>query len=235
MNKDRLDALMAELERQREVFWQVVQPPRAHVPSITHSVTVASSTHVFRPVLAEDDVMELVATARRTQHGLDPATLEWAAQYTLRRVQQAPEYMMQAYLVALDEMAVFLGAAAVRVRRGERPYPTTALAEVSLPAPEAGTDRTIQAVIDVLIGELERLQAAATPGEWFLSPLDGAWATRGDSPMMEAIASSMGRHGGVERVLGETDLSPENDSYAIACVNAVPRLLAEIARLRERR
>lgn len=222
MNKARLDALLGELERQRELFWQVVQPSRSSRPA-------------FYPVLAEDDVMELVATARRVQTGFDAPTLEWAAQHVMKRSQTAASlgYVVAA-LTAFDEVAVLLGAAAVRVRRGEDPRPTTPVA-APLHSAEDAADQTAQAVIDVLIAELERLQAAATPGEWFMSPLDGAWATRGDSPLMEAIASSLGRHGGAERVLGETDLTPENGSYAIACVNAVPQLLVEIARLRARR
>lgn len=84
-----------------------------------------------------------------------------------------------------------------------------------------------------LIDNLRRLQAAATPGTWYLSELDGAWAAAVESPVMAALAASLGtKMGGPERPIGECDFAINDEAYALACVNAAPLLIAEIERLR---
>jgi len=88
------------------------------------------------------------------------------------------------------------------------------------------------AIVD-LIQTLRQLRASATPGEWYISALDGAWAAAADAPLMKAIGESLGKvAGGPEQPIGDCDFSGADAAYALAAANSVPALLDEIELLR---
>lgn len=89
------------------------------------------------------------------------------------------------------------------------------------------------AIVD-LIQTLRRLRERATPGEWYISGFDGAWAASVEAPLMKAIGESFGKvGGGPEQPIGDCDFSGFDEAYALAAVNSVPALLDEIELLRE--
>lgn len=89
------------------------------------------------------------------------------------------------------------------------------------------------AIVD-LIQTLRRLRALATPGEWHISELDGAWAAAVEAPLMKAIGESLGKvGGGPEQPIGECDFSSADEAYALAASNSLPTLLDEIDLLRD--
>lgn len=91
-----------------------------------------------------------------------------------------------------------------------------------------------QAAIVDLIQNLRILRGLATPGEWYISDLDGAWAAAVDAPLMKAIGESLGKvGGGPEQPIGDCDFSGADEAYALAAVNSVPALLDEIELLRD--
>ncbi len=170
------------------------------------------------------------------KEGLDADSLRWASHYVQEWAERTPrEVLSPAAFAGMEKAAVLLGAAAARVARGEAPEPVSTLMGGTAPGspPEAPADGALPAVIDGVIAQLRRLREAATPGEWYLSELDGAWAASVSSPLLEAIAGSLGRGGGPERPIGECDMSHEDEAYALAAVNAVPVLIEEIERLRK--
>jgi len=91
-----------------------------------------------------------------------------------------------------------------------------------------------QAAIVDLIQNLRILRGLATPGEWYISDLDGAWAAAVDAPLMKAIGESLGKvGGGPEQPIGDCDFSGADEAYALGAVNSVPALLDEIELLRD--
>jgi hypothetical protein len=91
-----------------------------------------------------------------------------------------------------------------------------------------------QAAIVDLIRNLRQLRERATPGEWHISDLDGAWAAAVDAPLMKAIGESLGKvGGGPEQPIGDCDFSSADEAYALAAANSLPALLDEIELLRD--
>jgi hypothetical protein len=98
---------------------------------------------------------------------------------------------------------------------------------------ETTTEPAKAAIVD-LIEKLRVLRGLATPGEWYISDLDGAWAAAVDAPLMKAIGESFGKiSGGPEQPIGDCDFSGADEAYALAAANSLPSLLDEIELLRD--
>jgi hypothetical protein len=98
---------------------------------------------------------------------------------------------------------------------------------------QSTSDQNIPAIVD-LIRNLRRLRELATPGEWYISDLDGSWAAAVNAPLLKKLAEGLGTiGGGPERPIGDCDFSGADEAYALGAVNSVPALLDEIELLRE--
>jgi hypothetical protein len=171
------------------------------------------------------------------QERLDADTLRWASAAVQRHAEQRPRDLLPpAGFAALEEVAVFLSAAAHRVSRGEPPWPFSTLDgwEVDRSPSEPVLGGVTPAVVGMLISQLLALKEAATPGDWYFTSTpygSNRWMSA-PSPLQGAVLGEAER----ERqtlILGTISFSQANQAYVCAAVNAVPILVGEIERLQK--